>query len=178
MAQSKIPCDIPGILSQENRDKQQEVDRTKDDQFPRWVIDSTPGSQSRQRGTAESGWINFFQDIFKFVTEETPNSVRADEKGIAMGEFIIDNPALAAIMKEKRDALQQMVGATPKVTVTYFQNWASTAGSGLLLHAKPTTVAEVSLLVEKARELNLKVCKQCDCKNCAGTVLGFIASSY
>ena len=169
MAQSKIPRDMPGILSQETCDKQQEVDRTKDDQFPRWVIDSAPDSQSRQRETAESGWINFFQDIFRFVTEEIPNSERADEEGIAMGEFIIDNPALAAIMKVKRDALQDMVGSTPKVSVTYFKNWASTSGSGLLLHAKPTTVAEVALLVEKARELDLKVCK-CDSKNCADAV--------
>ena len=157
MAQSKIPRDMPGILSQENRDKQQEINKTKDNQIPWWVIDSTPlGGQSRQR-TAESGWINLYQDIFKFVTEnETPNSVKADEEGIVMGEFIVENPMLAAIMRQKRDALQTMVGATPKVSVTYFQNWASTTGSGLLLHAKPTTVAEVALLVEKARNWILK----------------------
>ena len=159
MADSGIPNDMPGIVVQSRKEKRQE-ERVKrqDRKATRWVIDSAPGSETRE--TAESGWVNLFEDIYKFVTEEPPNSVKADERGITIGEFVIDNPTLAAVMKSKRDELQELIGSPPdfpQVSVTYFQNWADTTGSGLLLHAKPTTVAHVALLVEKARELDLKV---------------------
>lgn len=148
MAESgKIP--IQSDMRLQARQKQNDKINTNS----RWLVNSNIWDD----GSAESGWINLFKDLFKFVTEEELNSVKADEKGIAIGEFLLEHQALAAVMKDKREQLQDALGSSPTVSVTYFQNWASTIEGGLLLHAKPTNVEEVCRLVKKAKDLRLKV---------------------
>ena len=84
-----------------------------------------------------------------------PNSVKADQIGIATGECIAQNADLAKKLDSLRDQLMRKV-TDVRISITYFQNWAST-DSALLLHAKPRTREQVVRLVTAAKDLGIKV---------------------
>ena len=84
-----------------------------------------------------------------------PNSVKADQIGIATGECIAQNADLAKQLDCLRDQLIQKV-TDVRISITYFQNWAST-DAALLLHAKPRTREQVVNLVTAAKDLGIKV---------------------
>ena len=109
-------------------------------------------------GSPIKGWINLLHDT---ISGQAPNSVQADRKGIALGNFLVENADLAKELEETRKKfeahiLPDFTDKIPDVSITYFENWASTT-TGLLLHAKPTTVRQVKYLVKKAKDLNVKV---------------------
>ena len=110
------------------------------------------------QGSPARGWINLFYDT---ISGQAPNSVQADKKGIALGKFLVENADLAKQLEETRKKfehhyLPDITDKIPDVSITYFENWASTT-TGLLLHAKPTTVRQVKYLVKKAKDLDVKV---------------------
>ena len=84
-----------------------------------------------------------------------PNSVKADQVGIATGECIAQNADLAKQLDCLRDHLMQKV-TDVRISITYFQNWAST-DAALLLNAKPRTREQVVNLVTAAKDLGIKV---------------------
>ena len=105
------------------------------------------------------------------ITQEVPYSTYADKEGIALGNFMCKNCDLVKKMKEWRDYLiaemitltDLAIGSSPEISVTFFKNWAGTTG-GLLLHAKPKYVYQVQMLVQAAKNLNIKVLSyQCAC---------------
>ena len=98
-------------------------------------------------------WINLFYDV---ISGQDPNSVQADKKGLALGKFLVEHADLAEQLEVTRKKFGNSVFAAD-VSVTYFENWASTT-TGLLLYAKPTTVHQVKNLVKKANDLGVKVC--------------------
>ena len=81
--------------------------------------------------------------------------MKADQIGIATGECIAQNAALAKKLDSLRDQLMQKV-TDVRISITYFQNWAST-DAALLLHAKPKTREQVVNLVTVAKDLGIKV---------------------
>ena len=132
-----------------------------------WITDKLK-DQLCEGSPEKGGLINFYQDMMRdMISGEVPNSVQADKKGIALGKFIVENVDLAKQLEETRKKLNQdddnigeredrHYSKIPKVSITYFENWASTTTS-LLLHAKPTTVEQVQCLVRMANGLNVKV---------------------
>ena len=118
----------------------------------------TTNLESGWSGSPVKGWINLLQDI---TSGQAPNSVQADRKGIALGKFLVENADLAKELEETRKKfeyhiLPDFTDKIPDVSITYFENWASST-TGLLLHAKPTTVRQVKHLVKTAKDLNVKV---------------------
>ena len=128
-----------------------------------WITDRLEDKLS-EGSPEKGGWINFYREM---ISGEAPHSVQADKKGIALGRFIVENVDLAKQLEETRKKFNQDDNdiechrkdnneIPAKVSITYFENWASTMTS-LLLHAKPTTVEQVQYLVRTANHLNVKV---------------------
>ena len=120
----------------------------------------TTALASGWKGSPAKGWINLLYDV---LSGQAPNSVQADKKGIGLAKFILENGDLAKQLEETRKKFDRynhtildFANKIPDVSITYFENWASTT-TGMLLHAKPTTVRQVQYLVKKAKELNVKV---------------------
>lgn len=105
-----------------------------------------------QLGNKTRNVLGVTQGLF-FINK--PNSVKADQIGIATGECIAQNADLAKKLDYLRDQLMQKV-TDVRISITYFQNWAST-DSALLLHAKPRTREQVVSLVTVAKDLGIKV---------------------
>lgn len=112
------------------------------------------------RGSPISGWINLFRDM---TSGQAPNSVQADRRGIGLGKFILEHADLAKQLEETRQKFDRynhtildIGNRIPDVSITYFENWASTT-AGLLLHAKPTKIMQVKYLIKKAKDLGVKV---------------------
>lgn len=110
------------------------------------------------QGSPAQGWINL---LFDTISGQAPNSVQADKRGIALGQFLVEHADLAKELEVTRKKfehhiLPDITDKIPDVSITYFENWASTT-TGLLLHAKPTTVRQVKYLVKKAKDLDVKV---------------------
>ena len=82
--------------------------------------------------------------------------MKADQIGIATGEYIAQNADLAKKLDCLRDQLMQKV-TDVRITITYFQNWASTDAAALLLHAKPRTREQVVNFMIAAKDLGIKV---------------------
>ena len=81
-----------------------------------------------------------------------PHSEKADEKGISVGNLIMESLQQAESLKKKRDYLRKKCRDIP-VEVTQFKNWGKTQES-LLLYAKPTCRKEIMRLVKAASEYN------------------------
>ena len=110
------------------------------------------------QGSPVQGWVNLLYDT---ISGQNPNSVQADKRGIALGQFLVEHGDLAKQLEVTRKKfehhiLPDITDKIPDVSITYFENWASTT-TGLLLHAKPTTVRQVKYLVKKAKDLGVKV---------------------
>ena len=101
-----------------------------------------------------------------------PNSFKADQTGIATGEFIARNADLAKKLENLRAQLMEKV-TDVRISITYFQNWGYT-DAALLLHAKPTTREQVVSLVTAARSLEIKVAICMMFVQCCKSILTYI----
>ena len=122
------------------------------------------------QGSPVQGWVNLLHDT---ISGQAPNSVQADKKGITLGQFLVENADIAKELEETRKKfehhiLPDITDKIPDVSITCFENWASTT-TGLLLHAKPTTVRQVKYLVKKAKDLGVKVSTR-RCYNCNSSI--------
>lgn len=102
-----------------------------------------------------TGWMNAIQDIIRFLSVEEPWSVGADKDGIAQADFMIQNADLASALEAKKNELIQE-SQVQDVAVTYFKNWAENL-QGLMLYARPTSVADVNKLIVACGKLGIKV---------------------
>ena len=90
------------------------------------------------------------------ITNEPVYSKTADKKGATIGNLICENIDLIQAVKQKKEQLEWQLSGMINIDVSFFENWGSTV-NGLLLLAKPKTVAEVSKLVVAAKAVGLKV---------------------
>ena len=129
-------------------------------------------AQSNPVFDRDSAWgttiKNMVADLKKFlISPQPPHCVHANEKGIQLGTFIVDNSEIATFVKSKKEALVVAMQAihdvgdasVPEVDITYFQNWGDTAcdSTGLMLLSSPKTVDHVRKLILGAKECDLKV---------------------
>ena len=114
---------------------------------------------------------NMLADLAAFknflIMPQLPHCVHANEKGVQLGTFMVDNSEIATFVKTKKDALVAAMlniddvgdDTVPEVDITYFQNWGDNArdSTGLMLLSSPTTVDHVRKLILGAKECDLKV---------------------
>ena len=119
-----------------------------------------------QQGAFQTTLQSLYDTLKNFTSVEKPYSVKADEDGKTMGDFLVNNATLAVVVEEKRKALKKAMlsmksktSDPPEVYVTYFQNWSKSIeeSKGLMLIAKPQTAEQVSMLVKGARNCDIKV---------------------
>ena len=108
--------------------------------------------------------VNFLDDINSFVSAEEPYSVKADEQGVQIGDFLVNNIELATAVKDARDKLDEFLNKGLSnllkkdidISVTYFKNWAGNQelSNGLLLLAQPKRAEHVKRIVKAVKTFN------------------------
>ena len=115
-----------------------------------------PQVEPEERGLdLSTPWTQAIKDVIKFLDVEEPYSAEADEDGIQLAEFLIENADISVAINDMKSKLMDKSGVD-KVQVTYFKNWAGTR-RGLVLYARPTFVRDVKKLVKACGELGIKV---------------------
>ena len=109
-------------------------------------------------------FVNFLDDINSFLSAEEPYSVKADEQGVQIGNFLVNNIELATAVKSARDKLDEFLNKGISnlfkkyidISVTYFKNWADNQelSNGLLLLAQPKRAKHVKRIVEAVKKFN------------------------
>ena len=107
------------------------------------------------KGLFNTPWTQAIKDLKKFLHTEDPYSVKADEDGIELADFLIKNADLSAEINKKKEDLIHKSGVKD-VKVTYFKNWGDTR-QGLFLYACPTEIGDVKDLVKACEHLGIKV---------------------
>ena len=125
---------------------------------------SIPAINLNQSFPAIKTFVNFLDDINSFSSAEEPYSVKADEQGVQIGDFLVNNIELATAVKDARDNLDKFlnkgIGNLLKkdidISVTYFKNWAGNQelSNGLLLLVQPKTAKHVKRIVEAVKKFN------------------------
>ena len=113
-----------------------------------------PEIETEERGIS-TPWTQAIRDVIKFLDIEEPYSAEADEDGIQLAEFLIQNADISVAINNKKSKLIDKSGFD-EVQVTYFKNWAGTQ-RGLVLYARPTYIRDVKKLVKACGELGIKV---------------------
>ena len=121
------------------------------DDFSSWPI----VEDEENKSLFNTPWTQAVKDLMKFLHSEEPYSVKADEDGIDLAEFLIGNADMSvAIDKMKKELIHK--SGVKEVKVTYFKNWGETR-RGLLLYACPTSIKDVEHLVKACGHLDIKV---------------------
>ena len=116
-----------------------------------------PEIEPEERGlNISTPWTQAIKDVIKFLDIEEPYSAEADEDGIQLAEFLIQNADVSVAINDKKNKLIDESGVD-EVQVTYFKNWAGTL-RGLVLYARPTYIRNVKKLVKACGKLGIKVC--------------------
>ena len=119
--------------------------------FSSWPL----SEDEESKGLFNTPWTQAIKDLRKFLHTEDPYSVKADEDGIELADFLIKNADLSSAINKKKDELIHKSGVK-EVKVTYFKNWGDTR-QGLYLYVCPTEIDEVKDLVKACEHLDIKV---------------------
>ena len=131
---------------------------------PTAALMSIPAVNLNPNFPAIKTFVNFLDDLNSFLSAEEPYSVKADEQGVQIGDFLVNNIELATAVKDARDKLNELLSEEFSnlsdkdidISVTYFKNWAGNQelSNGLLLLVQPKTAEHVKRIVKAVKKFN------------------------